>query len=316
MRPRAQSYRSLNNPAASRDNIKWVWRCVAIIAFCLTLGGFFILPPTFDFDPQLRVSGIALGVFGVAFLVVGFSLTGLLWLTCNNWLFLADFVFLPISTACTLGLLNTLYCFFIGKRYVWNIAALLTTIGSAVFALVYAVLFYIARRKAGMIRKSHESNVLLTRSSGNHIQGQSYHAPIYFQNHLANMYPASQSYINHELANSLDESMEEDRTRQQMLMLLAKLPESQISPDPSTSTFNRIDFTPTDEPEQPGQPNGSPILRHDHYGHSAPRSPVHSSNRSWGGSTAHRSWDGIRRTGPSIDPAVREQRRREIEQSR
>lgn len=208
---------------------------------------FLVLPPTFDEYAQLRVSKTVVGIFGIALLVTGFSLTGLTCFVCRSRTFQADFVFLPSLTSCVLGFLTVFYCFIISSKFVWNVATLLIIAGSALGILVYAALFVQAQRKISAKRKVNE--VINMRPEANSSSpGSSYHQPLYFENHFANMYPAARPKDSSPMPHPA--LTEEELIQQQMLMLLKNKAESQTNPSEHTSAnaFNRIDFTPQDEP--------------------------------------------------------------------
>lgn len=292
------------------SRLQWYWKVLAYVASCVILGGFLILPSTFDSDAQLRVSKAALGIFGVALLTAGFSLTALVCFACRNESFQADCVLMPCLTSCILGLLSVFYCFIISKRYEWNVAALLVTIGAAVSIVVYAgLLIYTQRRIAALRKNPSPINIPLAEQPGLNLAspGLTYHDQTYYNNHTQNMYPTSRPHSQHPRIPP-EELSEEDLMRQQMLMLLVAKPQPQAYPDSSANTFNRIDFTPTDD-EPPSLP--APGF----YGYYAPSASRHSSQQSWSQSTLQ-PWDGIWR-GPTIPNSVsREERRREIEQGR
>lgn len=272
-----------------------------------------ILPATFDSDDQFRISQAALGIFSVALLAAGFCLDGLVCFACRNWIFQVECVYSPSLTSCIIGLLTVFYSFIISKRYVWNVAALLVTIGSALSIIVYAALLVLALRRIAALRKHGERlTPLVAQPNSTSSPSLTYHHPTYFDNHLANMYPASRTAHAQVPHDPPEELTEDDLMRQQMLMLLVNKPEAPISPDPAASTFNRIDFNPMDEPESAHPPQMSGP---GYYGYYAPSTAGHSSQQSWGGSTLQ-PWDGVWRSGPLPNKAIREQRRREIEQGR
>lgn len=270
-----------------------------------------MLPSTFDGDAQLRISKAALGIFSVALLTAGFSLTGLMWFACRSWIFQADCVFLPSMTSCALGLLTVFYSFIVSSRYVWNIASLLTAIGAAVFTVIYAVLLILTRRGIAFVRKNpHPTDPisLLRRASVSGPDGISppWHEPSYYSNHLVNMYPAAQLSSTQPVAPALEELTEEDLMHQQMLMLFHKQPESPMTPEPTVNSFNRIDFNLSPEDDHSLEPPA--------YGYYAP-SAAPSSQQRLLQTRRLQPWDGVWRVDerrPS-ETARREERRREIE---
>lgn len=309
---------------------------------------FLILPTTFDTDAQLRVSKVALGIFGVALLAAGFLLTGLVCFACRNWIFQADCVFVPCLTSCTLGLLTVFYCFVTSKRYIWNLAAYLVVIGAAISMLIYAALLALSYRKIAAVRKNPVRDTIeiplaerLPSLSLASPAPSSYHDQMFFTNHYANMYPTARGVVPSDPKDQTayadprvlqqqpqDAISEGDLLRQQMLMLLnTKHPSHHLNTDPAANTFNRIDFTPTDDDDDEIE-QGSGTK---YYGRQGPGFSRHSSQYSWQGSTLQ-PWDGVWRdpsassstmgtmgTTPAVvrredSAARREERRREIEQ--
>ena len=288
---------------------------------------FLILPSTFDSDAKLRVSTSAVGIFGVALLTMGFSLSGLVCFACKDCVFRADRVFVPCLYSSLLGVLTVFYSFIVSSRHVWNVAALLVTVGSAVASIVYAALLVFTYRNVALARQ-RTGGVELMRQASSVSPGSTYHDPSYFANHQANMYPAARPRVQ-EQRIAPEELGEDDLLRQQMLMLLINKPNTPSGTTSAADSFNHIDFTPLDEPDP------TPLLASgaDAYqGYSAPGGPgtvsysiSHSltqsaSSSSWQGRTLQ-PWDGIWR-GDGIPPTRpdatmrREERRREIEQGR
>lgn len=266
-----------------------------------------------------------MGIFSVALLTAGFSLTGLLCFACRNWFFQADSVFTPALISCTLGLFTVFYSFAVSRKYVWNVVALLVTVGSSISIVVYATLLIWTFRRIAAVRKNAPESTsmsLLGQPQNPLTQGlsTSYHDPSYFDNHLANMYPAARPTQTQEPRIPPDDITEEDHLRQQMLMLLTTKPEPQSGGSSGANTFNRIEF-PLDEPEPP-RPRVSPSMQspgppayHGYHGYYAPSASRHSSQQSSQGTPAMPPWDGIWRGGGDVtDLATREERRRQIEQ--
>lgn len=278
MRPRGQqhSYRNLDGLNAGRDAVPWYWRAVAGVAVLMILGGFLMLPATFDSDPLLRVAKSVIGIFAVALLTAGFSLTGLLAFAVRNPLFRADAVYLPSLTSCALGLLTIFYDFLISSRFSWTTPALLLTIAAAVSTVIYGGLLIWTYRKISSIRSSTPANhpldmrpsSLQSDLAGTHYNtaNQAYQPQGYYENYVRNMYPAS-THVQTPPANAVggydpNSLTEEEMQRQQMLMLLLTR-EQAPTPDPTQSTFH-IDWQGGQEPDeyhrlQQHQPPGTPV---------------------------------------------------------
>ena len=216
---------------------------------------FLILPATFDTDPLLRVSKAVLGIFSVALLTAGFSFTGLLCFAVRNPLFQADSIFLPALTSCALGLLTIFYDFLISSRYVWNTPALLLTIAASLSTITYGVLLIYTQRKISSI-KSRGAHAPLNlqgarpaslNSDAASAMNYNYQAPGYYENYIANMFPASTRQMPQGSPGGYDPNniTEEEMQRQQMLMLLLHR-EQPPTPDPSQSTFH-LDWQPGEQ---------------------------------------------------------------------
>ncbi|KAI5195354.1 hypothetical protein E4T39_08255 [Aureobasidium subglaciale] len=302
--PRLNTMRYTTLSANRADGVQWYWRIAAICAACLILGGFLVVPSTFDTQPQLRVSQTILGGFGIGLLALGFSLAALASFCSRSWAFSAEHIFVPCIFACLIGFLNVLYCFSISTRFKWNVTAMTTTIGAAVAAFVFTVLYFFARRR--LARPQHEQNVLpdhidLLRRPSNASAAGSYHTQSYFANHFANMYPAARTSPPNVAVTPPNELPVNDTEMQRRRMsdLLHK-PEPHISP--ATSPFNRIDFN-LDETETPV------------HGYYAPVATNNLSTRSFGNPAWHgrnESWT----TNNQSRNSSREERRREIESGR
>ena len=293
-----------------------------------------MLPNTFIADHKLRASQAFIGIFAVVILTAGFTITALLTCTVRNPLFQADVIFLPSLMSCGVGLLTVFYSFLINSRYVWNTAAILTTVAASVSTVVYATVLLRTHRKsktriANNPAPSMQSVPLRAESIASTTGGTSlWQDPAYYENYVRNMFPTSA----HPPAavHGYDASLitEEEMTRQQMLMLL--LPREQRpdrnTPNPSESTF-RIEWQGQDQEElQPA---------HGFYAQasaSTPGSayPLTAISRQF--TNELRPWDGVWR-GPaqvqgrgrtdvetlnarSSSQERREQRRREIEMGR
>ncbi|WPG98782.1 Hypothetical protein R9X50_00157800 [Acrodontium crateriforme] len=334
LRGRAQVYRSID--AAERVYVPLYWRVIAFSTSLMILGGYLMLPATFDSNPQLRVSKVALAIFAIALLITGFCITVLLSFAIPNALFHAENILLPSLVACAIGLLTILYNFLISSRYIWNLASLLLTIAGAITTIIYGILLLWTYRKIGVAQQRAASRTVqsmrvpLERSNtvntsvNNHPFQE--HVPLYYENYVQNMYPASGHHAAQ--SNGYDPSAitEEEMQRQQMLMLLLHK-EEVPTPDLSSSTFH-IDWQGREDDDTSAHgyyaPQSAPSSAY------APRPGI---VRQW--TNDLRPWDGVWRgvqsrgdrsrptdheqtpvsSGTDSRPGAtsREQRRREIE---
>jgi hypothetical protein len=327
MRRRAQSYRTIDGITQERDGVAWYWRIVALGSSLIVLGGFLMLPVTFETNAQLRISKSALGVFAVALLAAGFSFTALLCFAVRNPLFQADAVFLPALTSCAIGLLTVFYDFLISSKYTWNTPALLVTVAAALSTIVYGGLLIYAHRRIGLIKARGSSMPLRPQSFGS--STGPWQEPTYYENYNRNMFPTS---VREPTSMGYDPNQitEEEMQRQQMLMLLLHK-EQPPTPDPSQSTFH-IDWQGQEQEDGPPangyyapQPQTAYPPQSAHPETAFPQSGI---SRQWTGEL--RPWDGVWRGPPQRGRASssiqaweraasrerREERRREIEAGR
>ncbi|KAK0322482.1 hypothetical protein LTR82_006441 [Friedmanniomyces endolithicus] len=236
MRRRAQSYRTFDGISQERDNVAWYWRMIALGSSFVILGGYLMLPVTFDNNAQLRISPAALGIFAVALLTAGFSFTALLCFAVRNPLFQADAVFLPCLTSCVIGLLTVFYDFLISSRYEWNVAALLLTIAASVTTIIYGALLVYTHRRIGIIKSRGSSMPLHPQRPDSLSPSNPWQEPTYYENYNRNMFPTSIRET-HPMVYDPNQITEDEMQRQQMLMLLMHR-EQAPTPDPSQSTFH------------------------------------------------------------------------------
>ncbi|KAK0963832.1 hypothetical protein LTS01_019111 [Friedmanniomyces endolithicus] len=236
MRRRAQSYRTFDGISQERDNVAWYWRMIALGSSFVILGGYLMLPVTFDNNAQLRISPAALGIFAVALLTAGFSFTALLCFAVRNPLFQADAVFLPCLTSCVIGLLTVFYDFLISSRYEWNVSALLLTIAASVTTIVYGALLVYTHRRIGLIKARGSSMPLHPQRPDSLSPSNPWQEPTYYENYNRNMFPTSIRETQ-SMVYDPNQITEEEMQRQQMLMLLMHR-EQAPTPDPSQSTFH------------------------------------------------------------------------------
>lgn len=345
-RPRVQSYRTLDGLLAGRDAVAWYWRSVGIASSFLILGGFLMLPVTFERDPVLRVAEAALGIFALALLTAGFSFTALLCYAVRNPLFRADNVFLPAFTSCALGLLTVFYNFLVFERYYWNTPALLVTVGAAVSTTVYGGLLIWAQRRVGIEKTRIQCLPVPMMQMGtttrNSAGAETSHRPFaqeqtYYSNYNQNMFPSAYSRAGEGLPQQPPPPLhtgggydpncitEEEMQRQQMLMLLLTREEQPASPHPTTtSSTYQIDWqeedaitatTPTGGWFAPPPPMTATHTPSSSYSQSAkPFSASAQSNSSPITAQDLRPWDGVwREVRRPASQDLREARRREIE---
>lgn len=246
-RRRAGSYRTIDGITQERENVSWYWRMVALGSSFIILGGYLMLPITFDSDAKLRISKQVLGIFAVALLTAGFSFTALLCFAVRNPLFQADAIFLPALTSCALGLLTVFYDFLISSRYVWNTPALLLTIAASLSTIIYGGLLIYTHRKIGVVKARGSSMPLRPNSISSNYSGP-WQEPTYYENYNRNMFPTSVREPQ-QMGYDVNQITEEEMQRQQMLMLLLHR-EQPPTPDPSQSTFH-IDWQGQEQEEGP-----------------------------------------------------------------
>ncbi|KAI5359119.1 hypothetical protein Slin14017_G100210 [Septoria linicola] len=317
-RPRAQSYRTIDGLSAGRDAVAWYWRLVGIASSFMILGGFLMLPATFEKDPDMRVTQAVIGIFAVALLTAGFSFTALLCFAVRNPLFQADNIFLPAFTSCALGLLTVFYSFLVFNRYEWNTPALLVTVAAAVSTIVYGGLLVWTQRKVGFVKTRLQHQQLPVPMIQMQPRAESQTAltqeQTYYQNYNQNMFPSAYSRAGQPVTPHTgydpDSITEEEMQRQQMLMLLLTR-DAPSTPAPSASTFH-IDWQGREEEDPPAggwyAPQSGASSAYPQTAYPSPGITRQSTNdmRPWDG-----VWREVRRPG-SQD--FREARRREIEE--
>ncbi|KAF1986423.1 hypothetical protein K402DRAFT_421272 [Aulographum hederae CBS 113979] len=247
MRSQRQAYRTLDDLYSERDAVAWYWRLIALVASWGLLGGFLLLPSTFDEKASLRFSTGVLTIFIVAFLTTGYSLTVLLWFAVRSPLFRSESIFLPALCSCGFGLLATLYCFASSTRYDWNAASGATIALSAFSSVTYGILVFLTQKQITWYKSvagdSHSQHDLVSHRASSTSQEQSY-----YTNYVANMYPtarassASSAYdIPPAAASPVPPTLSEDDLVNQQMALLLRKADAAPSPDASQSTF-RIDW--------------------------------------------------------------------------
>ena len=258
MRPRAQSYRTLAGMSTDRDGTPWYWRMVALGSSVMILGGYLMLPATFDSAPQLRVAKSVLGIFAVALLTAGFSFSALVCFAVRNPLFQADAVFLPSFTSCALGLLTVFYGYLVSSRYILNTPAILVIIAASISTITYGGLLIWSHRRIS-VAKTQTAGAMPLRPSSISSRTGLWQDPAYHDNYVRNMFPASLHPVQQQpppqpVGYDPNCITEEEMQRQQMLMLLLHR-EQPPTPDPSSSTFH-IDWQGQEQEEVHHPPHG------------------------------------------------------------
>ncbi|GIZ46377.1 hypothetical protein CKM354_000950400 [Cercospora kikuchii] len=314
---RPQSYHTVNGVATRRHDTAWYWRLVAVASSFMILGGFLMLPTTFDRDPQTRISQAVIGIFAVALLAAGISFTALLCFAVRSPEFQADSVFLPAFTSCSIGLLTVLYNFTVFRRYHWNTPALLVTVCAAVGTILYGGLLVWTQRKVGAAKTRTQEQQLPVPMT--HLPSESQTAltqeQVYQQNYNRNMFPTAYSREGPPATPNTgydpESITEEEMQRQQMLMLLLNK-DSPSVPDTSSSTF-RIDWQGREEEDTPA---GGWYAPQSSASSAYPQSAFPTPGISRQGTNELRPWDGVwREVRQPRSQDLREARRREIEES-
>ncbi|KAF2423813.1 hypothetical protein EJ08DRAFT_424242 [Tothia fuscella] len=243
-------YRSLDSLYAAKENVAWYWRFMAQLATWMILGGYLVLPSTFDSNSQLRYSKGVLAIIIVSLLTAGYSLTALLWFACPSLLFRLESIFTPNFAVSVFAFLATMYAFASSPRYSFSEAMGPTTLGmAAASAIIYGVLALIAQRKVKKIADASNVSAYYRSMAGTPSTMGRYQEPGYYQNFVQNIYPTARSPG----AASFDAPTkpfvsEEDMVNQQMAMLLTKN-DPGPSPDASQTTF-RLEWPQGTEQEE------------------------------------------------------------------
>jgi len=206
----------------------------------MILGGYLIIPALYEEDPKLRFSKAVLSIFVVTLLTAGYSFTALLCFACRNEMFQVESIFLPSLASSALGLLTILYNFASSSRFIWNTAAIVSTVLSSVSTCLYGLLLIWTHKRITRIRETSTSR-----------SANMWSDPSFYSNFIQNMYPSSRP------PGERPPLSEDEAVNQQMAMLLMKS-DSGRSPDPSQSTF-RIDL-PENREEQERWANSTELL--------------------------------------------------------
>lgn len=214
-----------------------------------------MLPTTFAHDEDLRISKQVIGIFAIAILAAGFSFTGLLAFAVRNTLFTTESVYIPALVSCIVGFLTIFYSFIISKRFYWGVPAYLTIVVAILSMLGYGGLLFLTRRKTH--RRPRSQNVVSppaayrpSESTSRETLVPRYQDSAYYDNYIANMFPASANTPPPQQTRSgydPDSISEEEMQRQQMLMLL--LQQNQPSAQNASQSTFRIDWQDQEQEE-------------------------------------------------------------------
>jgi len=246
-------YRTLDDLHYEKEGVPWYWRLVAQVASWMILGGYLILPSTFDSDPQLRFSKGVLAIIIVALLTGGYSLTALLLFACPSILFRLDNIYLPVFSVSLFGFLATMYAFATSPRYSFSDASAPISLALAIgSAGIYGILALTAQRKISRMTVHQETNPYHRSMSGT--PTGMWQDPIYYQNFVQNMHPAARSPSIWDGASSLSVAppTDDDLVNQQMARLLKKNDPGPSLDAPQNETF-RLEWPPGAEDEEMDQ---------------------------------------------------------------
>jgi hypothetical protein len=271
-------------PQNEGDDVSWYWNMVAGASSFMILGGFLMLPVTFETNaPNLRIpeGPAAVGIFAAAIAAAGLSFTVLLCFVVRDQLFQIQSIFLPAFTASALGLLSILYHFLIFQdRYTWNTPAFLATAVAIVSIITYATAVIWRKRSLRRLnRRSRDSrasgsrgvtagdrdmplqplrhdseSTLWTNNPNNNNNNTNNNNN---NNTTTTLLPPESTYYQNYNRNMFPSAYtdppppttitEEDMQRQQMLMLLLTKPENPTTPDPSNASTFHIDWQGRDD---------------------------------------------------------------------
>ncbi|TID17877.1 hypothetical protein E2P81_ATG10849 [Venturia nashicola] len=226
----AHKYKSLSDLNYEKENVTWYWRVIGQIASWMVLGGYLMLPGTFDDNAEMRFSKGVLSIIIVALLTGGYSLTALLWFACPSILFRVDSIFLPIFSVSLFGFLATIYAFASSSRYSFSSTSAPVTLALTVFsAILYGSFALLARRKISKMthrapdRSSY--NCSPNRNSYNTTPtAVPWQEPAFYQNFIQNMHPTARSHNSFDGASSINVPLptEDELVNRQMEALLHK----------------------------------------------------------------------------------------------
>jgi hypothetical protein len=225
----------------------------------MILGGYLILPTTFDNDSKLRFNKGVLAIIIVALLTGGYSLTALVWFACPSTLFRLDHIFIPVFSVSIFAFCASCYALAASPRYVFSHPAAPTTLA---LTLASALLY-------GIFALMNNRNVRRMRSPVEPVQNTHYTTPVagtwqaapYYQSYnvppnASTQSPSSayepyarnpNSFDGNSMAKVTQQPSEEELVNQQMAKLLTRQDLS-VNNNSSRSTFH-LDWPQGEEPE-------------------------------------------------------------------
>ncbi|KIW04840.1 uncharacterized protein PV09_04022 [Verruconis gallopava] len=255
----ATQYQSLDSLHAEKANTRWYWRLIAQIATYMILGGYLILPTTFDSDQRLRFNKGVLAIIIVALLTGGYSLTGLVWFACPSTLFRLDHIFLPVFSVSLFAFFAACYALAASPRYVFSDPSAPTTLAlTLASASVYGIFSLMMHRSVRRMTRALDQNPYGVGSTT--MQGP-YQDPAYYPQYAQSVHPSTfspangyepfsgaRSHASFDGAASMrstQEPSEEELVNQQMAKLLTRR-DLGLSQNASRSTFH-LDWPQAEE---------------------------------------------------------------------
>jgi hypothetical protein len=253
-----------------------------------------ILPAVFEKEPSARISTTGLGIFGIALLTAGFSLTGLTCFAVRHPLFQVDVVFIPSLVVSIIGLLVVLFDFLVFDRYTWGTPSLLLTIAAGVAALTYGSFLILAQRRTRTIRKGGNAALMMPHSSTTglvleEVESGRWQNAAYYDNYVRNMFPtsintppnarpsnnnsSSSSSRNNNTAYDPTTITEEEMQRQQMLQLLLRGADNRPAATSHSERTFHIDWQQGRDEDDTGHPPLPPPGRSGSHSVSTPPPP-------------------------------------------
>lgn len=228
----------------------------------MILGGYLILPTTFDDDPRLRFNKGVLAIIIVALLTGGYSLTGLVWFACPSTLFRLDHIFIPVFSVSVFAFCATCYALAASPRYVFSHAAAPTTLAlTLASALLYGIFAMMNNRNIRRMRTSIDGNQYPPNPASTTPQWQeggyyqTYTQPVPASASARSPGSAYEPYASRSPGSFDGGSMmtvtqqpsEEELVKQQMAKLLTR-PDLGLHQNSSRSTFH-LDWPQGEEPD-------------------------------------------------------------------
>ncbi|KAF2673671.1 hypothetical protein BT63DRAFT_163922 [Microthyrium microscopicum] len=202
----------------------------------MLLGGFLILPSTYDKDPQLRFADGVITIVIVALLTGGYSLTVLLWFACPSPLFRLESIFIPAASYSAFGFLASIWPIITSTRSdPTQPSCALTIVLTGVSCTIYGALAFWQSRS---VKKTTKPAIWPVSGQWQETSPWQEGNNGYYSPYAGSTYPLtarsdSASFV---YPPPAAEPIEEDAVGQQMASLLRKDPGP--SPDPTQSTFH------------------------------------------------------------------------------